>query len=1735
MAVLMYQRYLADSGIVAWGPVAAPHDHLFVWKGVEPTGTTVTLDALLTQWNQATVASPGVLTRSIYFCQSFDGSGSQAALKQFLENAAAPGTWGKLAYWADATFNGGAPNLFPDGSDGPILVADLALVVSGKRPSFLDDFQVTWDGDSNHLLLKMNSAADFTWSIGGAAGETNGALAIPLQTPSGYAAGAIGLAVECPVNLPASHPIRKTRLLYQAAPHPEDMPGPGGDPVQCRTWYSEVTDKVEAGVTGAGTQAKPRCPIFLDPRDALATPAWLGASRLNSRIEFGSATIHTSLFGATGQRFSLKANDSGTARLGVVSDYLQSDLSLIAGNDVIFHPEGRFQIVGSGSAASSVTALNIGTLDMVAGSATTEFFDVSNATHLNFVQGPAFFLEGETVNPTTRQLFDPAPGKRSCVTAYIQCLNGGSPLAADYHSQPAEASLFEFQSARPDQLLRHRKPYGTMLVPMPMFPGAGYLGGGTGSTDELTRFETTHLAQSRRNKSRTATAPASTALAAVDPTAQLVITPQGLLAQVSGDGSYEVLYLGNPDSQTPRTDFSLRICNSNADIYGNVQQALASNHLFMVFRNPTIQTLNVIAPAATLHVHDFSFSVGPTDLDGSNPCTPVTTAMNSSVFLVKYFTGQSLDDLVKNPTLWACQALLAPAGSDGLAGLSTAVKTLTELGDAVSSTTPDYLKDLETVWFDKTWQGVLALDIPVPGVPDIIAALQPGFSPDLKTLRAHHFGLNAVPVRSGDLGNPTPQRPGSAFGLIRYVLGTQTAPTMPTTVDKEPIDPSNPPPHPATRTYGLVVNSLQIILKNSQISSFQANVSVNFDHLFWDPVSSGGSIVLDGSYESRTLPNGNTQDVFSLLSTNPIVIDFGSGSYLKELTIARAQLSVVSKDSTGNLTVFVGLDGTLVLSENVPQLPLFSVKQIRLSSFGFQYTTGSFNFGFKADGISADIDFSTGALDSLLSMLPVKLKGMSIAIANLIDLEGDLHFQPLSLPGFPAIGTKLHFGFMLDLDLGSIGQLAGGQGSFHVPLLIGWAGGSSPGLALGIQFPSFSAKIDIGIQQFIRLQAQSLTVKPCSTGGRLTAISIQAVDARVVMFGKSWPQNDTAFVIFIPLSSDRKPSWALGVQDGAAWYVGGGYRIDIDTGSAIDTKDVVKKFQNVLNKVGDTDICTQLGWADKDVDDWSIVGQYIGDFTANIAVSDPKIYGIDLTILGYDFDLLYRRVNSQLGIFSIEVTLPTAMRTFQCGAATVRLPVFRLEVHTDGGFLVDFGFPWNNDFSRSAQVEFAIFLGSGGCYYGYTSAAASDLLQFDGGYGLFAPDPLLLNTIRTVRMGFAARFGIGRSFTIGILNAEASITIFGGIEGAAGYQKGADLFSPTLFALKGYVGLMLDISASVNFSIIQASARILAYADVGLQLRKVLVRKTATGIDHYTVTLPVVIYAEIGLTVGISIQIHIGCIDVTIHLSFSTTWRYEETLGSLGTLNAFTPSVALQDFALTDGSTATPFVWSTSYKYWLAARNLIVYATVLPCMANSADTGETGAPKTCVVGTMMLPVLPLTGGFGDLTRFLAGWVLLPSGSVTGDPNDYAAIPVTLGSVTARQTQMKDGAFWGTFPDHLLTVMRAQFAPTLTPLAKGQDDPFAVIPPWPDSKFSYMPIGGSPIAVTPVQVMEEGSPMAADRAAFAEYCRHLLVGTLGEIQLLLENSKDGANAGLAVKDPTRSLNWSKIWDDMFQAL
>jgi hypothetical protein len=1692
------------------------------------------LDDLLKAWSKASVGP--VIQRSVLFCQRFDETTLPAAMAGMVAVGTIGDCWGKLVYWRDTTFTGGAIAkrfpLVPAGSRTLVSVGKLVLrLETGTIPASLDDFTITSTTKDDLGLAPKGGG---TLSIDGVASSV-AALVVSLDAGTEFVAGTIGLDVAWDAtNTTGGHPSHRVQVAFVAAPG--KLPNPGAS-AKCHNWCANIVDHIVA-------PAQSVCSVHLDPRDDSTAVDWLNGG-MNSKLLFHDAEIHSTFFAATGHRFVLKGADGAASRLGFLQDRINSAGKMSSTGNLVFHPEGRFAISSTAPLpvrGSSYPVLNVSPRDFVAGSASTEFFDLGNAgdiTHIEFIKRqPAFFLPDEAaLAPADRHYLDDKNGR--VTTSYVRFANAGSTASVGFHSNPAEAPLFELGAAGDDHLQRRRKPYRVTAMPMPVFPHAGFLAG-FDPHDELVRRETSHLAPYRRNRVLGASPHQRLRLAAPPAVATLGVTPQGILAQVRTDGSYAALYFGNPDSAVAHDDFSLSLVDTGTPLYSDVQQILQASQLFVVIRNPTDEAMGVFQPSVTLFARDpFKFSIR------NLPATGVAgggTLMADAV-IVKYVKGKSVADLLKDDTQWACRNALAPDGAGGVAAW-------TPFPDG--KPVPDELKRLLDVWQDPNWQGVLALNIPMSDAPSLIRALTPGLVGGAAAFRAPYFGINALQATKAHLiADPkaAPRRPGSVFGLIWYNQPAGQNPHLPATDDKEPGGDGTS----GTRQYALVVNSLRVTFENSQIVGFDAKIFFDFNSLFWDdlaPAAGGGNIhrlELDGYYEKR-----GDEDVFSLVSPNPFTVAFPSSAYLKQFTITRAQLNVIS-DVAQKLTALIAIDGTIQLGEKIADLPLFNVKQIRLSGFGFEYDFvgdgGFFKFRFKPGGLSADINFESSGLSSLFSLLPLKLKGMSIALGSqLLDLKTDLGFTPIP---FGELGTAFQFGFLMELDFGSLGSLAGDLSGLKFPVLFGWSGGRHPGFAFGIQFPTREGKgIDIGIQQFIRLQADELNLKACYDGTpqkNLALLAIQAVRARIVLLGRAWPDADTSFAVFVPAISARKPSWAFGASStDKSWYVGGGYRLNLPNTPATvpsDIKAVVDNFANTLTDVGGhQDICSLAQYSAAARDEWSIVARYSGELDVDIAVSDPTLYGIAVGIEPFGkLDVMYRRVNDQLGLFSIEYTLPGAARTMQIGVATVRLPVFRLEIHTDGGFLADLGFPWNNDFSRSCQAEVAIFLGSGGFYFGVTSAAAADLLQFEGGYGYQPPDSTQLNALRTLRLGFAARVGIGRSFTIAILEAEASVTIFGGVEGAIAYHPGGDLFHPTIYGIKGYVGLMVDIHATIDFAIVRASAHILAYAEVGIEIRRVLA-KNALG-QHRIVSLPVTVFAEIGLSIAVDVQIHIGCVDITIHLSFSTTWHYAETLSSFGDEGPF-PAIALGVRSAPTRLAAPAPGWDTTYRYWNVLRPLSMFVTVLPCMARAADLGTTGGYATCAVGTALLPIHQTDNGFGDLVRFLTGWVLLPSGTAPGAIDGYS---LTLGRMNDVQTFMSnaDRSFWNGFSAALLQVTAAQFVVSLKTVPNGSTEAFATLPLWPGVGFAHAALRGALMTGTPSVVGEtaSGQPVAATDAAFADYCRSLIGGTLPEIRLLLEERGYVRNPDGSVPPPTplppsdirKSLLWSELWQALFETL
>ncbi len=225
--------------------------------------------------------------------------------------------------------------------------------------------------------------------------------------------------------------------------------------------------------------------------------------------------------------------------------------------------------------------------------------------------------------------------------------------------------------------------------------------------------------------------------------------------------------------------------------------------------------------------------------------------------------------------------------------------------------------------------------------------------------------------------------------------------------------------------------------------------------------------------------------------------------------------------------------------------------------------------------------------------------------------------------------------------------------------------------------------------------------------------------------------------------------------------------------------------------------------------------------------NDPEIYGLRLEVAGgaakafegLEFEILYQRITDNLGKYHTELVLPDHLRHFPAGAASVTLGVIVVDIYTNGDFKLDFGFPWDLDFSRSCALEVFPFVGAGGFYLNKLSAlTAGDAAvpRIDPTKGSFSP---------IYEFGLGLRIGLGKSFRAGPLKAEVSITVQGIIEGTLSWYNRVPAIGggapdqvsaanePELFyRIRGGVAIVGRIYGEVDFVIIQVRVEVVAEA-----------------------------------------------------------------------------------------------------------------------------------------------------------------------------------------------------------------------------------------------------------------------------------------------------------------------------------
>ncbi len=295
-------------------------------------------------------------------------------------------------------------------------------------------------------------------------------------------------------------------------------------------------------------------------------------------------------------------------------------------------------------------------------------------------------------------------------------------------------------------------------------------------------------------------------------------------------------------------------------------------------------------------------------------------------------------------------------------------------------------------------------------------------------------------------------------------------------------------------------------------------------------------------------------------------------------------------------------------------------------------------------------------------------------------------------------------------------------------------------------------------------------------------------------------------------------------------------------------------------------------------------------FNMQVVFNDPSIYGLRIALAGdaakifkgLEFQIMYQQVSPTVGVYRSEITLPDIMRHLSVGAYSVTLPVFGIEIYTNGDFQVDIGFPWDEDFSRSFSIEGIIapgipVMGSAGFHFGKLSSASTNRVP-QATNGTFNP---------VIVFGFGLQVGFGKSVHYGILSAGFSLTVVGIIEGVLGkwnpYPDGgtgtprlgnnglaesnSQIQGAYYFWLRGSVGVIGKLYGTVDFAIIKA--------DVNVEIKLLLQMTYET---YVSITISVIA----SVNVSVSVKINLGLFKVSVSFSFSLKLKETFTIDNHG-------------------------------------------------------------------------------------------------------------------------------------------------------------------------------------------------------------------------------------------------------------
>jgi hypothetical protein len=826
------------------------------------------------------------------------------------------------------------------------------------------------------------------------------------------------------------------RMFYQTPDSLADREAPGDDSFFVSSQRYPLLQEV-AGTLSVGVSLDPIAP--LDPTRTFLDLAPSGVS----------PTAHTSNY-CTNLGHAVNLTPQSGAKLVFAPNPVASVAS----------SADAFYLVPSGSFSVSLPS-GPNSLSLMCGGSGVEYLSMASGAALQFVAGQAAYAEGFQ------------PGQQATSPTNLDDLGGlvttswAFAPTSPYCAQPDDSVLHQQGSAGLQGFLQYLEVQAGTLPSSapeqaPAFPMLPYFNTAQPFDDPASyqQLELQLIAPARRASIFTilsGAAPSGTP----PPPAPWGITPQGLAAYAVSPGEWGQVVLAQDVAGDKLTLTTVRD-HSNAPLYS----ALTTNQLLLVVSEQ--QTMLPFLGSSSLTLK--GTSGGGANENWTFDLTPSATSGQGwdryGTILIFKFYDKALQELVQDPSTWAHAA----AFNTDPAAISAKLQQI--LAD---SSDPS----LVTAYTNPSWNGILALNLPISSLPSDLGGLLAGIN--LAGFYCHHVGINVTPV-SIVAGEPSLQTT-SMFGLVNY-----QAPSL----QNNGAD------------YAFQVQSLRALFQNSTIVQFSSTIQLQVNALFGEPGSGPNDNILNLTGVLQTQGYSYTTQSDAPFTMNSHV--------LASIDLARGQFVTVAPGGNGKPSqsrfIFWGSIAFIALQSQSGPFDLFSFGGdgggLSFANLAIDMTStgpGEADFVFDATHMTFDLSTSQARPDSLYSHFPLSLTGFTQANSGMTP--GGLGYMSVGNPLGQSSLEFPWFALNFTLNLGSLGALAAEAG-FYANILAGWAPNETNySIFVGLQLPGSTGggQRQIVIEGILKLTFANIafTVSTAPNGGPAYLLTLSNIALKLFL------------------------------------------------------------------------------------------------------------------------------------------------------------------------------------------------------------------------------------------------------------------------------------------------------------------------------------------------------------------------------------------------------------------------------------------------------------------------------------------------------------------------------------------------------------------------------------------------------------------------------------------------------------